>query len=179
MITLPFNLGDTYWLPHFTPRQVSVSCPLCGGATRVTLICHDDTHYDVECTACDQSYGRPTGTILQYDHTPTAVEFIIARVVGMRDGQWEVESTTGAITWFNALYPTEASALAVATTRAAEHQERVEMQRAYRRRQGGQVAWNVRYANERIKEAERTIAWHTARARAVGKRVRRSMETPS
>jgi hypothetical protein len=161
---MPFVIGETYWLPVRTPEQVTIPCPVCAGQLFVTVILGDGSHVTVQCDACGLGHERPRGTITEYRLSPSAIPFVIQDVVSFNaEKYWRVQSADHRECEWADLCPTEAEALAVSEAACRKHDEDTEMSHARARKRSGHATWSIRYANDQIKQAERTIAWHRAR----------------
>lgn len=172
-IELPFEIGTTFWLADAGPRAVMVPCPVCAGKREVTLILGDGEHVRVPCEACGWGYDGPRGVIQEYDHTPTAKPFTVARLVSMYwDGDYIIADELDNTTNFSYCYATEAEALAEAERRAEKaREEQYDRRQRQRRADGSRYAWSVRYHRERIQNADANWRGTTAKSRPTGARV--------
>ncbi|HAM41668.1 MAG TPA: hypothetical protein DCP69_10115 [Candidatus Omnitrophica bacterium] len=162
-ISLPFRVGDVLWMPLAESRQVTIPCPICAGKRVVRVELGDGDLVTVDCDGCGLGFSGPQGTITEREHDPKVERFEIAEPVSLYGGEWQVRSTTGAEHELKDLYPTEAEAFAVAAKRSAQQTEHNMMSRARRKKGLSKTAWTVRYHRERIRDAERELAWHRAR----------------
>ena len=164
-MAVPFEIGDTYWLPSHLPRSKMEACPVCAGTKAVTVLAGDE-RFVVECDGCGLGYEGPQGVVRVYHYDPHAEPFTIARVARLDDEGWTVESTTGACALFKALCATEADALAVSKAAYLAQEEHNMRQRGYRRKGVSKAAWTVRYHNDAIKKLERELAYHRGKLNA-------------
>ncbi len=159
---MPFNIGDTYYLPHHNPRQISVPCPICYGNKKVTLVLGNEDQVEVECDGCGLGYEGPRGYIMSYTYEPFVSKFTIAGVHSMYQEEWTVKSTGGETANMKQLYTRQSEALLEAQRCMAEcieHNMRSNASAHMRKK----LAWAVRYHEEQIKEYERKIAWHRSK----------------
>lgn len=158
-LTMPFEIGTTYWLPSRSPRQETVPCPVCAGSKVVTVLAGEEK-FAVECDACGLGYRGPQGTVTEYHYDPHAVSFTIASVVRLDDDGWSVKSTDGAQARFRDLRETEAEALDVSKAAYLAQEEHNMRQRRHRRKGVSKATWTVRYHTDAIKKLERELAYH-------------------
>ena len=159
VLTMPFTIGNTYWLPSHSPRHVMEACPVCVGAKIVTVLAPEEK-FVVECDACGLGYQGPQGVVSVYHYDPRAVPFTIAKVVRMDDQGWSVESTEGQYAVFKTLCATEEEALIVSKAAYAAQEEHNMRQRDHRRKGVSKATWTVRYHTDAIKKLERELAYH-------------------
>ena len=161
-LTIPFAIGETYWLPSHSPRHVMEACPVCAGAKVVTVLA-PDVKFVVACDACGLGYQGSQGVVGVYHYDPHAEPFTIAKVVRMDDQGWSVESTTGQYAAFKALCATEDDALAVSEAAYLAQEEHNMRQRDHRRKGVSKATWTVRYHTDAIKKLERELAYHRSK----------------
>jgi hypothetical protein len=132
---------------------------MCCGNKIVIVTIGTGEKYNVECEACRAGYLGARGFIEEYEQTPRADRFEIAKIIEWRDGKWRVESTTNQIEDFTNLYATEEEALAKATQNA---EQLIEQNMANRRKKkyGKVSSWTIQYHLKQIKQFERDIKWH-------------------
>lgn len=159
MIDVPFEIGDTYWREAGNARRVTVECPMCCGQKYVTVTIGTGEQYTVECEACKLGYQGPQGVITEYDVTPQAEVFVIAKIKEWRNNQWLVADNSGRTAYFHTLYKTEAEALAASKKRAADLEDR-NMASRRKKKYGKVSSWSILYHKRQIAEHERGIAWH-------------------
>ena len=110
----PFNIGDTYYLPHHNLTQVTVPCPTCYGTLKVTMILGNGEHVDVVCEGCGKGHEEPRGYIKEYSYEPFVSKFTIAGIHSMYSGEWTLKSTVGETANLTQLYTQHTEALAEA-----------------------------------------------------------------
>jgi len=158
-LTMPFEIGATYWLPSTSPRCEVEPCPVCSGSKHVTVLAGSET-FVVDCDACGLGYKGPQGTVSVYHYDPHAEPFTIAGVVRMDDDGWTVKSTDLKQARFNTLCTTEEAALDVSKAAYLAQEEHNMRQRGHRRKGVSKATWTVRYHTEAIKKLERELAYH-------------------
>jgi ribosomal protein S27E len=161
----PFKIGQTYWLPRHNAERVTIPCPACKG-TKVITITYGDEQVSVDCEACGLGFEGPKGTVTEYEFTPAAEEFTVARPVGLYGDRWSVKATDGRTADFEILCETEAAALAMSAAKCAEQHELNMQSRLHSRSRAKHASWTVRYHRKCIADLEQQIAWHTARINA-------------
>lgn len=167
-LTMPFAIGQTFYLPVNGSTRVQIPCPVCAGSLAVTVILGSGEKVGVPCDACGLGLSGPRGFIHEYQQTPGVVPFTIDRVLGFRGDEWTVASTDGAEVYFAHLFTSEADALAESERLVAEHHERNMRTRQHTRSTVQRTTWSVRYHREQIAELERQILWHKAKVRSKG-----------
>ncbi len=158
-LTLPFKIGDMYWLPSRSPRQTIEPCPVCKGTKMVTVLSGDE-RFDMECDACGLGYKGPRGTVTEWHYDPHVEPFTIDSIVRMDGDEWTVKSVTGGQAVFSILCATEAEALDVSAKAYVAQEEENTRRRRYRRKGVSKAAWTVRYHQDAIKRLERELAYH-------------------
>lgn len=168
-LTLPVAVGEVYWLPDHNAALVTSKCSVCCGHGSVWLRNLEGEEWNVACEACGKGYAEPKGVEKDYSFEPKVTRYEvkeITRVEFKADGQLDItlKSTTDRWATFDQLYTTEAEALAKATE-YMDNLVRVNMANKLSRKQAllPEHAWSVRYHNDRIKDAEKIIAWHRTR----------------
>ena len=160
----PFNIGDTYYLPHHNPTQVTVPCPTCYGALKVTLILGNGEQVDVQCEGCGKGYEGPKGCITEYSYEPFVSSFKIAGIHSMYDGEFTLKSTGGETANFTQLFQDKDAAMEKAKQQMKESlDQNMRSSTASTKYQRANLTWSVQYHEKCIKDNERKIAWHRAR----------------
>jgi hypothetical protein len=166
VLHVPFQIGQTFWLPRSFGEKKTMPCPVCAGNRRFDVILGSGERLSVPCDGCGVGFDGPRGVIEEWDHSPAAVEFTVARVRSMHDGRWSLVSESGDMADFDDLCATEAEAMEISARKCAENHER-NMQTRQRKRKGTQKAgWTVRYHREQIADLERQLAWHRDKVKA-------------
>ena len=160
----PFTVGDTYYLPHDNPTQITVPCPTCYGARKVTLILGNGEQVEIQCEGCGKGYEGPRGSVTEYRYEAHVSVFTIAGIHSMYNDEWTLKSTGGETASWSQLYTTRA----VAMQRAEECMrdvidQNMRTQSARTKYQRQNLTWTVQYHEKCIKDHERQIAWHRGR----------------
>jgi len=160
----PFNIGDTYYLPHHNPTQVSKPCPVCYGKLKVEMILGNGDHVDVKCEACGKGYEGPRGCVMDYTYEPFVSQFVIKGIHSMYDGEFTLKSTGGETANLKQLYLSHATALEVATNMMKDCQDRNMWDGIGRtKHQRENKCWTISYHEKCIRDWEAKIAWHRAK----------------
>lgn len=163
VLSMPFQIGQSWWLPKQSAERLLVACPVCAGNRVFTVVLGTGEQLSLPCDSCGIGYEGPRGVVTEWDWTPGAEPFVIARVDSMHNDRWWLESETGARAEFTDLCATEAEALNVSRQKC-EAQHEHNMQSRQRKRKGTKkAAWTVRYHREQIADLQRQIAWHQSR----------------
>lgn len=169
MIDVPFSIGDVLWAAGHTPHQIEVPCPICYGQLAIVIILGNGDRVGVNCDGCGHGYDGPRGAVGEWVYDPRAIEFEIEAVDAMHMGRWSVRSTTGATSYYEELFKTEAEALAKARENA-ERQLETNMASRCRVRGGAKKAgWTARYHLGQIQDLERQLAWHRSKVEMKGR----------
>ncbi len=159
---MKYEIGQEVWRASFDSADAYVVCPDCGGTARVRVMLPDDTIVSIECEGCRHGYSGSDGRIHVYDRRPVAR---LVNILGleMRDGKTEWQTSDSYRVGEEDLFDTEVEAMTRARAIAADH-DREERDRVNRKEKPLKSwAWHAHYHRSCIKEAERQIAYHTAR----------------
>ncbi len=166
---LPFEIGQRLFAPRTRATAVTRPCPACLGQKVVTIIYGDGEHVQMRCEACGTGFDEPRGVVSEYELEPQADEFVIASVESLYNGNWRVNSTTGAAEDFKDLCETEEQALEVSRTKCSDQYDRNMASRLHKRKsQGSRLGWSVAYHRQCIRDLERQLEWHRSRVSAKG-----------
>lgn len=169
-LEMPFAIGQVMWLPSNGAEKVRVPCPVCAGQCAVVIVLGTGEQVGVECDACGLGFEGPRGYIEEYQWTPAAVRFVIAKVERFDGERWSLRSETGAWAEWDALLPTEAEALERSRVLCAA-QEESNMQSRQRKRAGVKGrSWSLQYHRNCIADLERQIQWHQSKIQAKGQK---------
>lgn len=166
VLSAPFALGNTYWMPKRVPERVRVPCPVCQGSKLVILLLGED-RVEVECEACGLGFEGPRGYVEEWRYEPAATEFTIEALDSYHDDTYRVRSTTGDVTEWTNLYPTREAALEVSRQQAAEAVERNMLSRQNTRSRAKQSTWKASYHLGQIADLERQIEWHRGKMKVL------------
>lgn len=84
-----FKVGDSVWVAKCSNTQAHVTCPICYGKRRVTLILGNDDTVSLECGYCGRGYEGPRGYVeeFQYKAEPQLIQ-----ITGMSINQSNTET---------------------------------------------------------------------------------------
>lgn len=170
-----YEIGqEIFWASFSSHTGTYVTCPDCGGTGRLRVTFHDETTVSIECKNCSRGYDPPTGRIHIYTRKGEAKK---GRVSGIKISDDKVEYE--AEYWYTAsdghFYKThnhvkedevclsESEAQSRADKMAAEHDAEERARIFGKEKDARSWAWNASYHRKEIKEAERRLAYHTAK----------------
>jgi hypothetical protein len=162
-LVVPFEIGQKFWKPITSGEKKRVECPVCFGKLAIIIELGNGERIGVPCDGCGHGYDGPRGWIGEWDYTPGAKPFTIARVKSMHDGNWSLESAEGGWAYLSDLYPTEAEALERSRELCAQNHESNMRSRQHGKDKMQRAGWSIRYHRECIRDLERQIAWHNSR----------------
>jgi hypothetical protein len=170
-----FKVGDVAWFARWTPRQVTIPCPVCFGNRSVTIVLGDGSPVIVACHYCGSGFDGPRGCTVEYEHDPIAQRVTVREVhVDEQRGADGVERSVryllgDAAGWADAedLFTDEAEALARAKARTAEvfaWEDSAERKRHRKSKALDDAVWAVGYHRREAKRCREEAARHEARA---------------
>ena len=163
-MTAPFQIGQTVFVPLAGIGEGQwVTCPMCAGSCRVTVVTADGAHHPAPCGDC--SLGQAAGRVIEYHVTSRVAEATVTGI-SLRSGQWEIDTTASS-----GLDPSS-----VFADRDAAEARRVEMhaeQEASRQRQREasfcsgreRAAWSLSYHRRAAKDAREKLEYHESKIR--------------
>ncbi len=164
MITVPFTIGRTYWLPTTNPTRVQKVCEVCYGHLTVTVTLGNGEHVAVECNNCSLGMDPPSGYTWEYAYQVGAEEFTIQGINSMYNDEWYVQSTTGKTAYFKDLVDDEALALHISQETITKEEEcNHRRTNAIRSSMVKKFPWSIGYHEKLIHEAERKIEWNRSK----------------
>lgn len=159
---LQFNIGDTVWFVQAGSRQVYIPCPDCFGQQALTVILGDGTHLSIDCDCCREGYLGSQGKIKEYQWAGSVES---SRITGI-----QLDSTDVRYGLHTACPEKVFATREEAETELVEVVKRFEAEEARRmnyvkdtKNPNRSWAWHVRYHQREIKNAEKTLAYHTAK----------------
>jgi hypothetical protein len=162
-----FEIGQKIWIGEFTALAPDYEiCPDCGGTGRLRVTFHDETQVSIECQNCAPGYDPPTGRVVVYRNKARARQAVVS---GFENAlgkiRWHVDSTYSGyrIVDDEDAFETEEKALAWAEARSEKYEQEQRAKIATKEKDTRTWAWNASYHRRCIKEAERQIAYHTAK----------------
>jgi hypothetical protein len=176
-IIMRFNIGDVAWHASYSSMNDDATCPDCGGTGRLRVTFHDETQVSIDCQNCAHGYEKPTGRVRVYQRTPTATAF---HVTGFEVGGDEHRYHDGCQIVDDAdLYATRDAAMAAAANKVQKANEE-EQKRVFKKERDTRTwAWNASYHRREIKDANRRIAYHTAKLAVAVIKAKKDLEAAS
>lgn len=176
-----FEVGQEIWIGDFHPHAPThVTCPDCGGTGRLRVIFHDETQVSIECRNCAAGYDAPTGRIVIYQLEVKARRAIICGFENAHGNiRWHVDGSECSyriIDDENA-FSTEAEAVEWAKQREEQYEAEQRAKVFTKEKDTRTWAWNASYHRKCIKEAEKNIAYHTAKLNAAVVKAKEPVET--
>jgi hypothetical protein len=165
-----FEVGQQIWIGDFSPlAPCHETCPDCGGTGRLRVTFHDETQVSIACQNCAAGYDPPTGFVIVYRNSATAR---LATICGFENAlgktRWHVDGHDSGYRLVDDsdAFDTEDEAIAFAKRRAAEWEEEQRARIFKKEKDTRSWAWNASYHRRQIKEAEKNVAYHTAKLTA-------------
>lgn len=167
MIDRVLNAGDKIWLAHVRQERINVTCPICFGKLKVTLILGDDSQVEVECDYCGKGFEGPQGYVTTYEFKSDPVQIEITGRGMHQSGieeVWTYQYSGCYIANSDQLFKTQAEAVVKCVELVAEHEEN-KAAHAEKRKQYGHKSytWAAGYHLREIKSHEHQLAWHQQR----------------
>ena len=159
-----YRVGDTPW--HATYRHHNenrITCPVCYGQLKVTLILGNDDEVVTPCSYCAPGYERPRGWAEEYAPYAAAEQVTITAVEirETAEGTTREYRADHCIYHTENLFDTEAEANARATELGEAERVRRETQAEYIK---GKVekdfTWNVGYHMREARNFRKKIEYH-------------------
>jgi len=92
-----YQVGDEVWWANYGMREVRLTCPVCFGNRKVTLILGNDDEIILPCTYCGRGFEDPKGYVIDHQ-CMSEVELVTISEVRTRssiDGTNTVEYIIG------------------------------------------------------------------------------------
>lgn len=166
-----YEYGQRLFAASWESTEERVTCPDCGGGK--TIECHlwDGGIHIIDCVGCAAGYEPPRGYLTVHVRRAIARPAEIVSVSQNWDGAgFEYRANTGCGSQYcyqeADLFLTEAEALAAAEQKAAKADQEERDQIARKEKPGRSWAWNIHYHRKCIRDAEKQIAYHTAKLNA-------------
>lgn len=166
MSDLPkFNIGDEVFVAEASAYdRIEVPCPICFGDCFVQLILGNGETETIECSGCGHGYEGPRGVVTRSTASSRVRQGTITGVSRGHFGdgwRYEVGGYGAEVEHiFRTAEEAEAKRAEMFDEAVRQAQENFDAQMQHKKKSH---AWSVRYHKDCIKDAERKIAWHTAR----------------
>lgn len=162
MTSIKYDIDHQVWRATFSSTDSSITCPDCGGEGRIRCILYDNTEVSVECEGCKRGFDSATGRVKAYIRKPYT-ELVRITGFGVNEAGVEYRINGCWIVKEDSLFGTEQEAMAAAIA-LVDKEARQDLERINRKEKPNKTwAWNAHYHRRGIREAERQIAYHTAR----------------
>lgn len=152
-----YNIGDELWRATFDSDVAYVVCPDCGGTRFMTVRLFDGTEHTIDCRTCERGFDGSQGRLQVYDRTPCAKRLVVTSI--------EVEDRGTRYNYAEEydLFFDEADALARAQVMCddLEKAERDSIQ--HKEKNTKSWAWNATYHRQGIRQAQRSLEYHTSK----------------
>jgi hypothetical protein len=156
------KLGEHVWVAVARGQRKKITCPDCFGTGQLDVTLRDGTHHSIDCRGCEQGYLGPQGTVETWEyepsvelHTITKIEQDIGQPPEYRAGHFCYKADQVFLTRDGA----EARAAVLAKEQADEEDARIKR----KEKDTKTWAWNVHYHRKGIRDAEKSIAYHTSK----------------
>ena len=159
-----FEIGATAYVAQFQSVSGVVTCPDCLGTLRMRVFMGNGEEHSVACGRCSNGYNPPTGYI---EHTKNATAKVIKITISgleISNNQSLCRYSAGDYSYDGKdVFATKEEAMQRAQVLAEEHAEREIERLASKEHDTRSWAWNVSYHRRCIKDAEKSIAYHTSK----------------
>lgn len=158
---MKFQIGDTIWFASTGTREKRIVCPDCEGSRYIRVILADDIDRTIDCNCCERGWEGSRGTLYGYEHFAEAALGVIKGAAINSEGE-EVYSGDGFYEK-EEVFATKEEADEVAEILALERTESEEKRMRAKEKEERTWAWNVTYHRRAIKQAEKDLAYHSAK----------------
>ena len=172
-----FSFGDHVYFARVEYAPTYAPCVSCGGKGYVTIIYEGET-FTIDCEDCKQGYLGSNGCRMASVYTPEVVE---GTVCGVERGSFEPYdfeyrmAIDGATRWVmkeQDVFSTKEEALVRAQILKEEFDAEQDKKLAGKSKPDKSWAWHVRYHQQQIRDAEKTIAYASLQLNAAKKHVK-------
>ena len=173
-----WDVGEWAWAARSGQEQVRETCPVCFGKFNVMLVLGDGSECILECDYCGKGYTGPQGSVLEYRYVVKAEKVLITQKEVRFTGEAGIAVTYHSGHWYfddkdNKLFETEEEAKRRAEEICAEENLRqlkcMEHGKNYAKKN---LSWQAGYHKRMVEDAERTAAYHRAKARFIQSRMK-------
>jgi hypothetical protein len=172
-----FSFGDHIYFARVECAPTYAPCVSCGGKGYVTIIYEGET-FTIDCEDCRQGYLGSNGCRGAHVYTPDVVGGIICGVERDSFEPYDFEyrmAIDGVSRWImkeHDVFWTKEDALARAQVLKEELDAEQARKLAGKSKPDKSWAWHVRYYQQQIKDAEKTIAYASLQLDAAKKHVK-------
>jgi hypothetical protein len=171
-----FKIGDSLYCVNRAQRGEHITCPECGGTRTLKVSLFDGTEYIIDCQGCAVGYDPPQGVILVY-RIAAKIEKVTISGVKTEAGQTtEYRISLGPCVYRtfkeNELFKTPEEAQPRANELICEQQEQEQGRINAKVKDHRSWAWHVHYYRQKIRDAEKAIAYATDQLDAAKRHVK-------
>jgi ribosomal protein S27E len=163
------KIGDLVWVSSGRTTQVFVTCPDCGGNRHIKLTMYDGTEHTIDCGRCSSGFNPPSGRVYYYEYKATAKKGLVCAIELDSDRvEYRVDFYDGHRYCVKDcdIFNDESAALARAEVIEREHNAE-QISRIQKKEKDTRTwAWHVSYHRKQIKDAEKSIEYHTSKLNA-------------
>jgi hypothetical protein len=161
-VTPKYTIGQAVWIVTFDPVERKETCPDCGGTKSLRAILFDGTEHVIDCAGCSRGFNGSYGYFTVFDRLPHPKFTVITGIHSTGAGiEYETHAHHRMPEAKVFLAQTEAEECAAIDALAHNEQERARFQK--KEKDTRTWAWNVHYHRDRIRRAEKDIAYHAGK----------------
>lgn len=162
LASLKFSIGDQVYYASRDSKPKYLKCPDCLGQRYIRAIIADGTEYAIDCAACSHGYNGSDGLLHTWELSGYALS---SEITGLTiEGDKVLYTGRG---FYQAgedeVFATEAEAQVRADAIAQERTEAEHARLLTKEKDTHTWAWHVTYHRRCIKQAEKDLAYHTAK----------------
>lgn len=162
---MKYEIGQSVWLATFETREAWEVCPDCAGTGRIRFLYPDDTVAAIPCEGCSRGYDAPNGRVRYYAARPKA-EFCTITGVEINGSKTEWRTSSSYRVEEDRLFDTEETAQAKANEIAADYEAEQKGRALGKEKPTKSWSWHVHYHRRAIRDAQKQIAYHSAKLTA-------------
>lgn len=157
---MKYMIGDVAWHAEMKHSEARETCPDCFGTKALTVILGDGTQLSIPCAGCAIGCNPPRGYVVYSTYGPDVRQVCIERIEvekgGVKYGHSERYTSPETD-----LFDTKEEAEARAQEKAEEYTADAK-KRAFARHDNNRTwAWHVHYHRGKIRDAEKSLKYHT------------------
>ena len=159
------KLGDHVWVSRAQGQRKRITCPECFGTGQLDILLRDGTKHSIDCAGCAAGYEPPKGWVELWEYEPsvelqtvTKIEQDIGHPPEYRAGHFCYKA--------DEVFLTREEAVARAAKYAEEQTKEAEAKIFRKEKDTRTWAWHVHYHRKAIRDAEKSIEYHTKKLNA-------------
>jgi len=177
---MKFNIGDIVYSASYGQKTKEVTCPVCFGKLKITVILGNGDSVETDCDYCGKGYEGPKGFIIEYDYIAEAKIFFVDKIevaVG-KDKEtrtyYSMEPEGYRCVYYeDTCFANKDEALKAAIAIKDKQEEEQRTQARYLKRDiHKSYSWNVGYHMREAKRNRRSMEYHEEQARLCKERVK-------